>query len=87
MKADEPHTDDSKKWSKQTVSAEVVSKICYAILFISTMVTVIYALVIMWGDKTGENALKSLGTALVFVFGSLVILVANNIMVKRKWWR
>lgn len=69
----------------RTVSVGLLSKICYAVLFISTVVAVIYALVMIWGERTGENAWKSLGTALVFVISSMIILVANNIMAKREW--
>lgn len=87
MKAKETFKNLTERLKKQTISVQLVSKLCYAILFVSTVVSVIYALVIMWGDRTGENAMKSFATALVFVFASLLILVGNNIMVKRGWWK
>lgn len=62
-----------------------LSKICYAIFFASTLVSIVYAMVMIWGERTGENAWKSLGTALVFLVASLLVLAANNIMAKNKW--
>jgi len=63
----------------------IVSRICYAVFLISTAVAVVFAMVMIWGDRGGENAWKSLGTALIFVLASLLTLVANNILARNKW--
>ena len=72
-------------FKKNIVSMSVLSKVCYAVFFISSIVAVVYAMVMIWGERGGENAWKSLGTALIFLIASLLILVANNIMSRNKW--
>jgi len=70
---------------KNVLSMNILSRICYAVLFTSSMVAVVFSMVMIWGERTGENAWKSLGTALIFLLASLLILVANNILARNKW--
>ena len=63
----------------------ILSRACYAVFFVSTTISVLFAMVMIWGDRGGENAWKSLGTALIFLVASLLILVANNILARNKW--
>ncbi len=70
---------------KRVLSMSILSRVCYAVFFVSTMIAVVFAMVMIWGDRGGENAWKSLGTALIFLLASLLTLVANNILAKNKW--
>ena len=70
---------------KKTLSMSILSRVCYAVFFISTLIAVVFGMVMIWGDRGGENAWKSLGTALIFLVASLLILVANNILARNKW--
>jgi uncharacterized BrkB/YihY/UPF0761 family membrane protein len=74
-----------ERLNKKVLSMSILSRVCYAVFFISTVTAVVYGMVMIWGDRGGENAWKSLGTALIFLFASLLILVANNILAKNKW--
>ena len=71
--------------NKRVLSVSILSRICYAVFFISTVIAVVFGMVMIWSDRGGENAWKSLGTALIFLLASLLILVANNILAKNKW--
>jgi len=70
---------------KKVLSVSILSRVCYAVFFNSTLTAVVFAMVMIWGDRGGENAWKSLGTALIFLLASLLTLVANNILARNKW--
>ena len=70
---------------KKVLSMNILSRICYAVFFVSTVIAVVFAMVMIWGERGGENAWKSLGTALIFLVASLLTLTANNILAKNKW--
>ena len=70
---------------RKVLSVSILSRVCYAVFFISTLTAVVFAMVMIWGDRGGENAWKSLGTALIFLLASLLTLVANNILARNKW--
>ena len=70
---------------KKVLSMSILSRICYAVFFVSTVIAVVFAMVMIWGDRGGENAWKSLDTALIFLVASLLFLVANNILARNKW--